>query len=231
MLTKPIPLWILAAGLLLSAGAGYINAVGFLGVNHQAISHLSGTISSLGINLVEGERELALRAFTTLFFFFVGCVLSSLIISHRTLQIGHRYGVALVGEALLLAAATYFFRNSSGLGDYLAAMACGLQNAMATSYSGAVIRTTHMTGIVTDLGIAVGLVVRRQPVEWRRVRLYLLLLTGFFLGGGLGTWGYFRLHDNALLVPAALCGLVGISHLLFLHFQRRTLRPAGGALK
>jgi uncharacterized membrane protein YoaK (UPF0700 family) len=44
-------------------------------------------------------------------------------------------------------------------------MACGLQNAMATGYSGAVIRTTHVTGIVTALGIAVGLAARRERVD------------------------------------------------------------------
>ncbi len=224
MLTKPIPFWITLGGLLLTIGAGYINAVGFLGLSHQPISHMSGIISNLGIELVRGDRLLALRAASTLLFFFLGCVLSGLIVRHSALHLGRRYGVALTCESGLLLAATHFLRQGDIAGDYLAAMACGLQNAMATSYSGAIIRTTHMTGIVTDLGIALGLAARREPADWRRMRLYSVLLAGFFLGGVLGTVGYLSLENNALLVPAALCGLIGISYVLLQHFKR----TAGG---
>ena len=89
-------------------------------------------------------------------------------------------------------------------------MACGLQNAMATSYSGAVIRTTHMTGIVTDLGIALGLLARGEPVDRRRMGLYLVLLAGFFAGGILGAAGFARFGYDMLLGPALLSGITGI---------------------
>lgn len=85
--------------------------------------------------------------------FFAGCVGSGLIIRHKELRSGYPYGIALMFECGLLVTACYLLRHESMDGAYFAAMACGLQNRMATTYSGAVIRTTHVTGIVTDLGL------------------------------------------------------------------------------
>lgn len=192
MFTKPTPPWITAGALCLAGCAGCINAVGFLGAQHQALSHMSGTVTNLGIELGLADRTLAWRAFVVLGAFFLGCVASGLIIRQSTLKLGRRYGVALVLESLLLFAAVWFFRrHATNTGDYLAAMACGLQNAMATGYSGAVIRTTHVSGIVTDLGIAVGLLARREPVDWRRIRLCLVLRGGGPRGRRAGRDGVF----------------------------------------
>ena len=225
MFTKPTPRWITFGAMTLACCAGCINAVGFLGLHHQALTHLSGTVTNLGMELARGDLQLAAHAALVILFFFLGCVLSGTIIRHSTLKAGRRYGVALACESALLCVATYLFRHGSFTGDYLAAMACGLQNAMATSYSGAVVRTTHVTGIVTDLGIAVGLIARREPVDWRRMKLYLVLLAGFFVGSTLGAFGYFRFGYDTLLFPGALTGLAGISFAIFKHL-RRPLSPS-----
>jgi uncharacterized membrane protein YoaK (UPF0700 family) len=224
MLSKPTPIWILLGGAALVAVAGVINAVGFLGLHHQALSHLSGTATSVGIELAHADWRLAGHATLVLVFFFLGCVLSGLIIRQSTLRAGRRYGVALVVEGALLFAAAYFFRHGSLAGAYLATMACGLQNAMATTYSGAVIRTTHITGIVTDLGIAMGLAARRERVDWRRMRLYGILLVGFFAGGVLGGLGFGRWSHDVLLIPAAITGLAGLTHTCLQHTRRHHAR-------
>ncbi len=224
MLTRPIPRWILAGGFLLACVAGCVNAVGFLGVHHQAISHMSGTVTTLGVGLVGNDRAALVHVASTLGFFFAGCVLSGVIIRQSTLKAGRRYGIALAVEAALLLGATYFLRHGAITGDYLAAMACGLQNAMATSYSGAVIRTTHMTGIVTDLGIALGLLARREKVDWRRIGLYSVLLSGFLLGGVLGALGFAEFGYDTLLFPAVLTGAGGVGYALFKQFERPARR-------
>jgi uncharacterized membrane protein YoaK (UPF0700 family) len=145
-----------------------------------------------------------------------------MILRQSTLKAGRRYGLALTCESGLLFLATYFLRHGSNQGDYLAAMACGLQNAMATSYSGAVVRTTHITGIVTDLGIAVGLAFRGEPVDGRRIGLFLVLVSGFVLGGIVGGFGYLRFGFDTLLIPAAVTGVAGISYTIFKHYIRPT---------
>jgi uncharacterized membrane protein YoaK (UPF0700 family) len=93
----------------------------------------------------------------------------------------------LLAMALLLGGSTH--------GHFLASAACGLQNAMATTYSGAVVRTTHVTGLFTDLGLHLGAVLRGSPLDARRLRLYVLLIAGFLTGSAAGTfafqhWGY-----------------------------------------
>lgn len=221
MFTKQVPPWIPVGGFALASAAGCINAVGLLSLARHAISHMSGNVTLVGIELGVADYSAAGRTFVIVLCFFLGCLASGLIIRESTLRLGRRYGVALATESALLVLATWFLRHGQPLGVYLAAMACGLQNAMATGYSGAVIRTTHVTGIVTDLGLAVGLWARRQPVDWRRLRLYLVLLLGFFFGSALGAIGFTHFRYDTLLFPAAVTGLTGIAYTSYKHYTRR----------
>ena len=221
MLRKEIPLWIMFGGFSLALIGGCLNAIGFLGVYHQAVSHMSGTVTTLGLNLANDNGDAILRTLSVIFSFFLGALLSGFIIRQSTLKAGRRYGVALAVESALLFAATHLLRHDLRLGYYIAAMACGLQNAMATSYSGAVVRTTHVTGIITDLGIACGHVLRRQNVEWRRFGLYGVLLAGFLSGGYLGAIGYSHLGYDTLLFPATLAGCTGLGYAIFKHIERQ----------
>ncbi|WP_203235159.1 YoaK family protein [Rariglobus hedericola] len=221
MLSKPIPPWILAGGFVLTCAAGSINAVGFLGMHHQAISHMSGTVTVLSNELATGQFSLAWYAVMVVLAFFTGSVLSAVIIRQSALKLGRRYGVALMLESVLLIVASRLLAHGDYMGECLAAMACGLQNAMATHYSGAIIRTTHVTGIITDLGIAVGLKFTGEPIEKRRTGLLLVLLAGFFTGGILGSWGYTLLGFDTLLFPAALTGVAGGGYFAYKYFARR----------
>ena len=225
MFTKQTPAWVTAGGLALACSAGCINAVGFLGLHHQAITHLTGTVTILSIEMIDTRYGPAARALLVIACFFFGAVLSGAIIRQSTLRLGRRYGVALALESALLFAAVAFLRRGAFAGDCLASMACGLQNAMATSYSGAVVRTTHLTGVITDLGIACGHWVRRQPVDWGRFRLYGVLLLGFLIGGVLGALGFQRFGYDTLHFPAALCGVSGIAYAAYKHHERT--RPPG----
>lgn len=212
---------------MLTCTAGSVNAVGFLGMHHQAISHMSGTITVLSNELATGRYSLAVYASAVVLSFFSGCVLSSAIIRQSALKLGRRYGVVLVIESLLLIVASRMLSAGEYLGDCLAAMACGLQNAMATHYSGSIIRTTHMTGIVTDLGIAAGLRLRGEAVDGRRIGLLLVLFAGFFSGGILGSIGYVRIGFDTLLFPATVTGLGGCGYFVFKHLDRRATSARG----
>lgn len=220
MLSKPIPSWILFGGFVLTCAAGSINAVGFLGMHHQAISHMSGSVTVLSNELATGQFSPALYAMGVVGSFFAGSVLSAAIIRQEALKLGRRYGVALVIESVLLLVACRLLMTGHRSGDCLAAMACGLQNAMATHYSGAIIRTTHMSGIITDLGITVGLKLTGGPVDARRAGLYLVLFAGFFTGGILGSLGYIYMGFETLLFPAALTGVAGCGYFGFKQFAR-----------
>ncbi len=226
MLTKPIPAWILGGGAFLAACAGCINAVGFLSMQHQAITHLTGTVSLLGVNLALGEWSQVIHTGEVFLAFFAGCVISGLIIRQRALQIGAPYGIALLLESCLLVTAAWLFTRGNASGCHIAALACGLQNAMASTYSGAVIRTTHVTGMITDLGISVGQLIRRESFDRRRTGLYSVLLVGFFGGGVGGAAGFLVAGYRVLYFPAAFTAAAGIAYFIVTHSARSDVRVA-----
>jgi uncharacterized membrane protein YoaK (UPF0700 family) len=219
------PAWVYLGGFALAMIAGLINAVGFLGVYQQALSHLTGTLTVLGMELARGHYAVALHALSILLAFFAGCVASGALIAQGQLKLGRRYGVALSLESVALFAAVILLRRGSATGEYLGALACGLQNAMATTYSGSAMRTTHMTGMVTDIGIACGHLLRGMAVDWFRFRLYGVLLLGFFAGGVAGAVGYGRFGYDTLLLPAALSGITGVAYTVYRHRARAANPP------
>jgi uncharacterized membrane protein YoaK (UPF0700 family) len=220
-----LPRWVWIGAVALACVAGMINVIGYLGFEHQAVSHLTGTTSLLGAALAHGDLRAIGHLWAMLVAFCLGAMLSGLIIQDQTLQLGRRYGVALALESLLLAVAIPLFKQQQIWGALLAAMACGLQNAMVTTYSGAAVRTTHLSGMFTDLGIGLGHFLRGMPLPVRRLTLSLLIISGFLGGGVLGAWLYRRLGYDALLAPALLTGLTGSGYVLY---RQWTLRAPDG---
>jgi uncharacterized membrane protein YoaK (UPF0700 family) len=149
----------------------------------------------------------------------LGAAISGCVIGHQSLKLGRRYGAALLIEATALLLAMLMLDRGSDVGHYLASAACGLQNAMTSTYSGAVVRTTHVTGLFTDLGIMLGLKLRGQPADRRRILLYLTLIGGFIGGGVLGALGYGTWHYQALLGTSAMCIVLAVVYLLYWHRQ------------
>ena len=219
MITK-LPKWVLVGGSILAFIAGIINAVGFLGLYHQGITHLTGTTSLLGIAVAQRNGGAALHLLAFIASFVTGAILSGMIIQDSTLKLGRRYGVALVVESLLLFAAVPLLQRGFFGGDLLASCACGLQNAMVSTFSGASLRTTHMSGVFTDLGVFIGHWVRRLPVDFRRLRLWLWLIFSFGAGGTAGALLFARIGYNTLLLPAALTGLVGLAYGIYRHIGK-----------
>lgn len=109
------------------------------------------------------------------------------------------YALPLLGEAALLVVfgfTGHIFSGGRVMGTVmLLCFTMGLQNAIVTKLSNAVIRTTHLTGMVTDIGIALGRIVsltedESQQVEFAKVRLLASLIAMFFVGGTIGALGF-----------------------------------------
>lgn len=210
--------------LCLAAVAGAVNAGGFLLVGAYT-SHMTGIVSAMADHLVLGALPVVLAGLLALLAFVAGAMASALLINHGR-RSGRRnpYRAPLRLEAALLLAggALGWALSRHGGGPPPAALLTpllgflmGLQNATITKISGARMRTTHMTGIVTDLGVELGRLLywnRAGRLEGRafvradRARLRLLagLLGSFFLGGVAGAAGFLALGFAFCLPVAAL---------------------------
>ncbi|ATJ82460.1 YoaK family protein [Halomonas beimenensis] len=214
MISK-LPRWVEYGAFVLAFTAGSVNAVGLLGFEHQAISHLSGTATLLGTGLAHGSLTHSLHLAGILIGFLAGAALSGLLLPSSSLRLGRHYETLLAIEGVLLLAAIHFLENGDYIGHYVASMACGLQNALVTTYSGAVVRTTHLTGIVTDLGLMLGSAIRGRAFDRRKALLFLIIVSGFLAGGVIGAWLFAWLHFAALAIPAGISFLLALAYRLY----------------
>ncbi len=218
--------WVWYGGATLAGIAGMVNAVGFLSFDRHAITHLTGTATEIGIALA-AQRTADVSHFAALVASFVfGCMLSGAILKKNTLKLGRSYGVALAIESLLLFFASALMHEHSeareqfGTGIYVASVAIGLQNGMASTYSGTLLRTTHLTGMFTDIGVAAGHFIARTQVDWMRVKLSLLIIVSFCLGSAAGAYLFQAFEFKTLYVPAILTGGVAVLYTTYSQWRK-----------
>ncbi len=218
--------WFVAGGVALAAVAGYVNLV-MLGFFHVPVSHMTGAVSRVAADLAEGDRPHLQIVIGIVTGFLVGAATSGALIGSRRLESGRRYGVALMLEGVLLSGACLLGLRESQWAVPVAATACGLQNAMASSYHGLVVRTTHVTGLVTDLGLLLGHALRDRSVEGWRVAMLSGLLAGFTAGALAGAYANAWIGVAALWPAAVACLAAGAAY--FLHRERVRRRAAAAS--
>lgn len=224
MITK-LPRWVWTGAWILAFIAGIVNVVGLLGFEHQAITHLTGNTSLLAESIGNGDVKKLLHFGALIAAFVGGCALSGFILQGSVLRLGRRYGVVLLLVSLLLFASIPLLQQGRELGMYTAACACGLQNAMASTFSGSVVRTTHVSGMFTDLGIFLGHALRRMPVDAKRLRLSLLVISGFLCGGVAGTLLFQVMSYRALVLPATLTAIAALAYRYLKHDDATSYSP------
>jgi uncharacterized membrane protein YoaK (UPF0700 family) len=212
-------------GALLAFVAGAVNAGGFLAV-HQYTSHMTGIISGMADNLALGAYDLALAGAAAVLCFLGGAACTAILVNHSRRRHARASGAArllleallLLGFGLLGARLTRIDELSVPLTVMLLCFIMGLQNALITKLSSAEIRTTHVTGIVTDIGIEVGkLLYRNDPrttlerpvrADLARLKLLTILVGAFFIGGISGAVGFEHLGYAACLPLALILALL-----------------------
>jgi uncharacterized membrane protein YoaK (UPF0700 family) len=205
---------LLPGALALAAMAGYINSIA-LGVFNSPVSHMTGAVSYLGIDVAEGRSADAVATLSIVIAFMVGAGLAGFIIGAKELSPGRRFGVALAIEGGILALATYLLVSGRHSGIPLIAMACGLQNGTTSSYFGLMIRTTHVTGTVTDIGVMVGHWLRHRHVERKKLLFMIGVVAAFGFGVWMGALANSRTGSIALAVASFGAAVAGISILVF----------------
>jgi uncharacterized membrane protein YoaK (UPF0700 family) len=195
-------------GVTLAFIAGALNAGGFLAVGEYT-SHMTGMVSAAADNLVLGQSTAAFAALLMLLSFIVGSATTAIMVNYaKRNALSYIYTPVLLLEAILL---LVFGVIGSRLLDrelitvsLTAVLLCylmGLQNALITKISNAEIRTTHVTGLVTDIGIELGKMLywNRQDkhptdaavsVNVHKLHLHIMLVCSFFSGGLVGAAGF-----------------------------------------
>ncbi|MBP9111331.1 MAG: DUF1275 domain-containing protein [Polyangiaceae bacterium] len=226
----------LLAGYLAFVG-GYVNSAGFLLIG-TFTSHVTGNVGRLSNDLATYQFGAAGTAFAMLSAFFAGAFVASMLIETNYFgRAANGYATVLFGEAgllLLFSAISNFTPLAHArILDMEAAILCcamGMQNSLVTRLSGAVVRTTHLTGVCTDTAIeaarwfrwwrwdlsqrfGVKLSFGKRHAEKPALPKIALLLTitvafvvGALVGATLGT----KIRHAAMFVPAAISGACGV---------------------
>lgn len=201
--------------------AGAINAGGFLACS-RFVTHTTGFATIFGAEFALGHFDAAVGMLTVPLFFLFGTMISAFFVDRRILKgklPRYNFLFGAIGVILLLVSglggggsfgmfggSMVISRDFSMLA--LLCLASGIQNAAITSASGALIRTTHLTGLTTDLGIGFVRVFSKNQakaaldIEMRNNRIRLSLIGSFIMGSTVGAFLFYHSHYWGFLLPA-----------------------------
>jgi uncharacterized membrane protein YoaK (UPF0700 family) len=204
---------------LLSFVAGLVNVAGFLAVQ-KLTTNVTGHFAFFVDEVFKLNFKQGLIYFLYIFFFFLGSFFSSLLVEFL-LRRNEKYSyiVPTAIESIILFWVAIFGKNLiNGNPDFIAYIllfAMGLQNSLVTKISNATVRTTHLTGLFTDLGIELSqLFFYREPSFRKKlfisIKLRGTIISFFFVGGIIGGVFYSNigLHVLFIGVAALLVGLI-----------------------
>ena len=192
--------------MLMAFQAGVLNIGGFMAC-HRFVSHVTGFATFFGYELTQTNFSHALGMLLVPLFFLIGVMLSAYLIdSQIRANSKPRYYLSFgLIFGLLLLVFYLGINNQFGIfgeplnqdRDYLLlfflCLICGIQNGTITNVSKSVIRTTHLTGITTDLGIGIIRLLNSKSVNegienekkatFMRLGIIIFFLSGSVFGG------------------------------------------------
>ena len=204
---------------LLSFVAGLVNVVGFMAVR-KLTTNVTGHFAYFIDEAFQMNFSGAFHIALFIFFFFLGAFCSNFMVElYSRFRESMIYVVPTVAEALILLILAFFGSYiASYQPDYVAfclLFAMGMQNSLVTSISHSVVRTTHLTGLFTDMGIEFSQLFFYHHKENRRklirsIRLRLTIIWPFFFGGVAGgiLYPYFGMKTLLLGSVVLIGGLV-----------------------
>ncbi len=202
---------------LLSFVAGIVNVAGFLSVQ-RLTTNVTGHFAFFVDEVFKLKFAESIVYFLFILFFFLGSFVSNLlveIISRKNER--YIYVIPALIESIILFSVAVLGQLSIISNDVIAftlLFAMGLQNSLVTSISNAVVRTTHLTGLFTDLGIELSQLFFYKTKEQKdkltsTIKLRFRIIIFFFAGGIFGGVFYSYLELYVLIIPAAIL-IVGL---------------------
>mmetsp|Transcript_12493 Transcript_12493/g.17209 ORF Transcript_12493/g.17209 Transcript_12493/m.17209 type:complete len:478 (-) Transcript_12493:207-1640(-) len=212
------------AGICLSFNSGFINGCclsGLLtesGSTVQSVSGFTGAYTKAGLGLADGDTSFFGFEVSMISSFIAGSCISALLnptpLPH---QLGPTYGPTFLLGSVLLAIASILSSTHPEQKNlfYFAAAANGLQNGMTSMYSANLIRTTHLTGTSTDIGLFLGQMLRGNFANAWKLGVLASLAISFWLGSYVSFFAVTRFRGYALIFNACLFFIIGIWCIIF----------------
>ena len=203
---------------LLSFVAGIVNVVGILAVQ-KLTTNVTGHFAFMVEQAISFHFNQAIFYFIYIFFFLFGAFFSNFIIE-ITQKFTNKdiFIIPVLIESLLLMSIALLNFNFIVANPNLIAcsllFAMGLQNSLVTTISNSVVRTTHLTGLFTDLGIEISQLFFYKTDEQRTklfssIKLRVTIITTFFIGGILAGL-FFSTYKMKTLIIASLLLIIGL---------------------
>lgn len=194
---------------LLSFVAGVVNVAGFLAVQ-RLTTNVTGHFAYFVDEIFKLEFWKGFVYFLYIFFFFLGSFVSNLLVEIISKKNdNYVYIIPTIIESIILFSVAFFghffISKNSDLLAFCLLFAMGLQNSLVTTISNATVRTTHLTGLFTDLGIDLSqLFFYRHKVQKDKliasIKLRLTIISFFFIGGIIGGVFYPTLGLYVLMI-------------------------------
>jgi uncharacterized membrane protein YoaK (UPF0700 family) len=200
----------------LSSVAGSVNAIGLLSI-HKFTTNVTGHFAYFVSDLLNLEIRASIIFFLYVFSFFFGAFVSSTLVEFANLKFPRQVYIAPVFAEILILILVGIIGDKFSLThpDLIAILllfAMGLQNALVTKISNAIVRTTHLTGLFTDLGIEYSQWFFYRSKEQRNkllsnIILRKVIVTFFFIGGVFGGLLFAKIKFHSLFIPAILLSI------------------------
>lgn len=203
---------------LLGFVAGLVNVVGFFSVQ-KLTTNVTGHFAYFVDETFKQDFRAAFHLALYIFFFFLGAFISNFIVEiYSRKKENLLYVIPALAEAFILAAigfsGNFLMAESPDLIAFGLLFAMGMQNSLVTSISHSVVRTTHLTGLFTDMGIEFSQLFFYKDQDHKKklinsIKLRFTIIGMFFAGGLVGGMLYESLGIKALLLGTIilLCGL------------------------
>ncbi len=198
---------------LLSFVAGIVNVSGLFAVQ-RLTTNVTGHFAFFADEFAKKDFSQGLVYLLFILAFLLGAFCSSLLVESIS-RFNERF-VNTIPVLLEIAILTSVgFLSAATVNAFADVVAClllfsmGLQNALVTSISNSVVRTTHLTGLFTDLGIELSQLFfyKREEQQQRlrsSIRLRLTIIFFFFIGGLSGGYGYLLFGIRILFLAVAV---------------------------
>ncbi|UTD12667.1 DUF1275 domain-containing protein [Treponema denticola] len=162
--------------------SGFIN-VGAIRSFSLPVSHHTGNVSHLAISIAHKNIAEVFIICSAILAFFAGAFFSGLLFHQRKFGLKKRYGILLMGLAMIFLSLA-LLKTPQILKVSALSFAAGVQNAMFIFYGDILVRTTHITGYLTDAAFALAMCLRGKKDKFRFFLFYSLNIL-FFLAGGI----------------------------------------------